>query len=331
MEARHTAVVGRLKAREAERLAEAAKRHDAEEAAGLETESTSAFLDDFNRRRSLLEADIDAYASVAADKRAAHDLASQVAELEQFVASAAYFLPSYDLRAASQAVATLKERLEAATLAQQPRKKFSFLKKPALAAPIDKPDAGLPTTTTTTAPTPTASASSGRTISGLRNQTVTFTSVDISNSEDVTLSDLQDCIVHLLCPLGALFIHRLANCTVVAGPVGGALHVEGIENSRIYVAARQARIHSATGSGFYLRVKSGPIIEHSSGLQFAPLLDLGYPEAQDHLAAQGLDPDGGQWADVQDFGWLRASASPNWRVLPEKDRQRQAVPLPARP
>jgi hypothetical protein len=33
-----------------------------------------------------------------------------------------------------------------------------------------------------------------------------------------------------------------------------------------------------------------------------------------------MGEDGGQWADVQDFGWLRSTASPNWTLLPEAER-----------
>lgn len=44
---------------------------------------------------------------------------------------------------------------------------------------------------------------------------------------DVTLSDLRDCTVFLLGPLAALFMHRLQRCQVFAGPVAGAIFMEG--------------------------------------------------------------------------------------------------------
>jgi hypothetical protein len=31
--------------------------------------------------------------------------------------------------------------------------------------------------------------------------------------------------------------------------------------------------------------------------------------------------DSGLWQQVDDFGWVKASASPHWKVLPEQDRQ----------
>ncbi len=79
------------------------------------------------------------------------------------------------------------------------------------------------------------------------------------------------------------------------------------------------RIHAARRSDFYLRVRSHPIIEHSSDLCFAPY-SPGYEGAAADLAAQGLELDSGLWQQVNDFGWLRATPSPHWQVLPEGQR-----------
>lgn len=85
------------------------------------------------------------------------------------------------------------------------------------------------------------------------------------------------------------------------------------------IAARQVRIHAAERSDFYLRVKSHPIIEHSSALRFAPY-ELAYPGAAEDLLEQGLGEESGMWERVNDFGWLRATPSPNWALLPEVER-----------
>jgi hypothetical protein len=339
-EAKAPAVVERMKAREAQRIADAAKRHQEMEDEGVGTESAAAFLDNFSRLQTALSADIDAYAAGGvAEPEKAHALATRATELEQTVASAAYFLPPYDLRNASLAVAAIKERLETATKTQQPRKKFSFSKKPAVATttpPNVVPAEGETAAATATTATAPAAPPNGRVITGLRGQTIKLTTSDFKDSEDVTISDLEDCTIHLQSPLGALFIHGLTRCTVIGGPVAGALHLENLIDSKIYAASRQVRIHSAQNCDFYLKVRSGPIIEFSSGLRFAPLSDiggaaaaaevLGYSEATKYLKLQGLDDDkdgvdSTEWSDVQDFGWLRASASPNWSVLPEEQRQ----------
>jgi hypothetical protein len=342
-EVKQPAVVERMKAREAQRVADAAKRHHDVKEAGLGTESAAAFLDNFSRLQAALSADIDSYAAggiAEADK--GHSLATRILELEQTVASAAYFLPPYDLRNASLAVVEIKDRLSTATKLQQPRKKFSFSKKPAgvatgihaegeVEAKIEKNARTDTNTTTTTSTAVAALPLSDRVISGLRGQVIKLTSSDFQESEDVTLTDLQDCTVHLqsVHPLGALFVHNLTRCTLVGGPVAGALHVENLMDCKIYAVSRQVRIHSAENCDFYLKVRSGPIIEFSTGLRFAPLgaaeALLDNPESADHFNIQGLedttDHTSTEWADVQDFGWLRASASPNWSILPKEQRQ----------
>lgn len=106
------------------------------------------------------------------------------------------------------------------------------------------------------------------------------------------------------------------------------------------------RIHSVSDSDVYLRVRSRPIIEHSAGLRFAPyaaeqLLGGGSApppepvaagqESQlaEQLEAAQLTEDSGLWASVDDFGWVKASASPHWCVLPEGERQAPPARLPA--
>jgi hypothetical protein len=84
-----------------------------------------------------------------------------------------------------------------------------------------------------------------------------------------------------------------------------------------------------TGCDLYLRAGSRPIIEACTGLRFAPLPDrdlsaLGLRAA---LEAAGLpDCASGLWRAVDDFGWVKAAASPNWGVLPEGERAAAAPP-----
>lgn len=128
------------------------------------------------------------------------------------------------------------------------------------------------------------------------------------------------------------------------------------------------RIHDAVSNDLYLRLRSHPIIEHSSGLRFAPfpieqLLEQQEPlqgsiqqqQCQEHLQpvvqeqqeqqcqqqqclqqqcqlllhAQ-LNIENDLWEHVHDFGWVKASQSPNWSVLPAAERQ-QAVLPPRKP
>lgn len=92
-----------------------------------------------------------------------------------------------------------------------------------------------------------------------------------------------------------------------------------VQGSSLYISARQVRIHTTKDTTFYLRVLSNPIIEHTSGVHVAPYVPT-YPGWREDFSAEGLEPDGGKWAEVHDFGWLRATKSPHWDILPENKR-----------
>jgi hypothetical protein len=113
----------------------------------------------------------------------------------------------------------------------------------------------------------------------------------------------------------------------------------------------KVRLHSMTGCDAYLRVRSRPIIEHCCALRFAPLTggDLAALGLAEAAAAAGLGAGGDAagssggaaassgaecgvecgelWRAVDDFGWVKATQSPNWAVLPEGER----APVPAPP
>lgn len=107
------------------------------------------------------------------------------------------------------------------------------------------------------------------------------------------------------------------------------------------------RIHSSSGTDLYLRVGSRPIIEHSERLRFAPmpspsvLAALEPPASSSAPVGGAASPSGsatageagsagsgdmggavcsGLWQQVEDFGWVKATHSPHWCVLPEAER-----------
>ncbi|KAL3524796.1 hypothetical protein ACH5RR_013168 [Cinchona calisaya] len=61
------------------------------------------------------------------------------------------------------------------------------------------------------------------------------------------------------------------------------------------------------------------IIEDSSGVRFA-LYCLRYNGIEKELEEANLSEETGNWANVDDFRWLRAVQSPNWSVFPEDER-----------
>ncbi|KAI1139387.1 TBCC-domain-containing protein [Hypoxylon sp. FL0543] len=133
-----------------------------------------------------------------------------------------------------------------------------------------------------------------------------------------SLTNLERCVVDMTAPSSAgtpfagLALKNIKQSLIIAGHVAGPVHITGLQNSIVVVAARQVRIHECKDVDVYLHCASHPIIEDCSGMRFAPL-----PE----LYASKLEIKGeNQWDQVDDFKWLKSEPSPNWTVLPEEKR-----------
>ena len=78
-------------------------------------------------------------------------------------------------------------------------------------------------------------------------------------------------------------------------PVKGSIYVTQCEGCTLYLGSRQLRMHTSTNVDFYVHTSSHPIIEHCTGLRFAP-----YPPLPPHLAAEhaDLDTTANMWSHV---------------------------------
>ncbi|KAL1654359.1 hypothetical protein SLS61_002959 [Didymella pomorum] len=136
-----------------------------------------------------------------------------------------------------------------------------------------------------------------------------------------TVMNLMNCTVDLSAPaatspFSALYLKNILSSTVITGRVAGATHITDVANTKLYVAARQFRMHGAKNVDVYLHCASRPIIEDCEGVRFAPL-----PEG---MISEELRTVQNQWDQIDDFKWLKAEQSPNWSILPEGER---AVPV----
>ncbi|KAI4859065.1 TBCC-domain-containing protein [Hypoxylon rubiginosum] len=133
-----------------------------------------------------------------------------------------------------------------------------------------------------------------------------------------SLTNLERCVVDMTvptstgAPFAGLVLKNIKESLIVAGHVAGPVHMTGLENSTVVVAARQVRIHECRNVDVYLHCASHPIIEDCSGMRFAPLPEL--------YASKSEAGDKNQWDQVDDFKWLKSEPSPNWSTLPEEQR-----------
>ncbi|KAI9192399.1 hypothetical protein LWI28_022301 [Acer negundo] len=81
--------------------------------------------------------------------------------------------------------------------------------------------------------------------------------------------------------------------------------MEELEDCVFVLASHHVWIHFAKRSDFYLRLMSIPIMEDSDGVRFANYC-FKYKRIEEDLAVAVLDEETGNWANMDDFKWLRA-------------------------
>uniref|UniRef100_A0A7C8YZQ0 C-CAP/cofactor C-like domain-containing protein n=1 Tax=Opuntia streptacantha TaxID=393608 RepID=A0A7C8YZQ0_OPUST len=284
-------------------------------------ESTDSFLAQFSELKRSITSELTQIEQTPESftKSDLDNVSARVSELEKLVAENSYHLPSYEVRASLKTIADLKEFLEKVALKLVPRKKFSFkskASKPSLpVAAVKKADNEKPDSV------PNETKSFVLDTPGFRDreEEVLVENLKGKDMGEFSLSDLVACDVKLMGRSRAIFIHRLRNCKVYAGPSLGSVLIDDVENCVFVLASHQIRIHNARGCDFYLRVRSRPIIEDSNSVRFAPYC-LHYDGIEDDLRESSLDEETGNWQNVDDFKWLRAVQSPNWSILPENER-----------
>ncbi|KAF3948797.1 hypothetical protein CMV_025249 [Castanea mollissima] len=325
---KHISMIERLSNRHQTRLDNSLARQSESDSSSTTTTTTStaSFLSRFSDSKRSIDSQLAQSRLTDPAQLRSHldSISASISDLEKLVAESSYFLPSYEVRSSLKTISDLKQTLENLNSELIPKKKFSFKNK---ASKQDR-DRSV-SDSKQTAPENADSFSvpleklsfQVRDSPGLRNKNGETLVKNFKGSEvgEFTVSDLDSCEVRLIGSVRALFVHRLKNCRVYAGPVTGSILIEGAEDCVFVMASHQIRIHNAKGTDFYLRVRSRPIIEDSTGVRFAPYC-LSYEGIEEDLRDASLDEETGNWGNVDDFKWLRAVQSPNWAVLPENER-----------
>ncbi|KAL2263254.1 hypothetical protein VTK26DRAFT_7601 [Humicola hyalothermophila] len=112
-------------------------------------------------------------------------------------------------------------------------------------------------------------------------------------------------------PFASLMLQDIESSVIVAGHVDGPVHVTGVRDSVVVVAARQVRVHECEGTTFYLHCASRPIIEDCKGVRFA--------RAPGCYLSDKQKTEANMFDQVDDFKWLKATPSPNWSLLPDEE------------
>ncbi|XP_057770199.1 tubulin-folding cofactor C-like [Salvia miltiorrhiza] len=294
--------------------------------------STKSFLSQFSQSKLSIEAQISRIQTQPdlPKKTDLEAISLEISALEKLVAENSYLLPPYEVRNSLSAITYLRQTLDDASAAVAPKKKFAFKnkssKKSAAPAPDQKNEVvSEPESSKINAGFGEVGFRDLSAAPGFRNKDKEVLVKEFKRGEldarngEFTLSNLRDCEVRLKGCLRAVFVDNVVKCKVYVGVVMGSVLIEGAEGCLFVLASHQIRIHKAKNCDLYLRVRSRPIIEDSNGVRFAPYC-LSYRGMEEDLAEANLDEETGNWANVDDFRWLRALQSPNWSVLPEDER-----------
>ncbi|KAI2631135.1 tubulin binding cofactor C-domain-containing protein [Xylaria nigripes] len=322
------------------------------------------FFRHFQSEVSLIQDEISGLETMAGERQAGIDkVLAGISRLSKEVMDATDFIPSYDQRTYSQAIKGLTEKLNETTGKLGPKSRFQFKsrnKSGAAAQSQQVPDLRIhrpwandggqgskdsePPRDDGEAQAaagkdynkelsnlgsargvrkPSFSTAKNIAISGHTGLHIVLPSTASKATASGSLTNLNRCVVDMTiptsggAPLAGLALKNVTHSLIIAGHVAGPAHITGIEDSIIIVAARQVRMHDCKNVHMYLHCTSHPIIEDCSMVAFAPLPNF--------YSNESTRTESNQWKEVDDFKWLKDTASPNWSILEEEDRIRDDV------
>eukprot|EP00743_Colponemidia_sp_Colp-15_P006579 GILK01007089.1.p1 GENE.GILK01007089.1~~GILK01007089.1.p1 ORF type:complete len:385 (-),score=61.92 GILK01007089.1:53-1150(-) len=338
MEEKHAVLSARMQANQDARRAQRDNRKKEAEELKDPKESALEFYSVFSLDKQRIADRISRLQSCPPDGINAEleAVSEQVKQLQQSLAAATFFLPSYDVRQSQEAISKLEADIQSVQASLVPKKKFAFSRKQKPAADVAPADQASNTPDTATAPSvpvpvpadaPAAAVPSASIPSAASQQEGDITIQNLKGEvvrksgaiPNVFIQNLEDCVVYLCGNMMAVRIDKLRRCKIFAGPVAGSIHLDDAQDCQFHLASRQIRIHTSQRCDYFLHVRSTPIIEHSTGLRFAPY-DFSYPNIEQDMTTAELDSSINCWADVKDFNWLRQQQSPNWSIIPEEER-----------
>ncbi|KAK2778118.1 hypothetical protein FQN52_002878 [Onygenales sp. PD_12] len=134
----------------------------------------------------------------------------------------------------------------------------------------------------------------------------------------LSMTSLRHCVVDMSIPttnsrpFAGLSIKGVTESLLVCGQVNGPAHITEVKQSVIVVTCHQFRMHDCVDVDVYLSCSSKPIIEDCSNIRFGKIPDA---FAQDPSCRNRTN----LWDQVEDFKWIKAEQSPNWKLMDESD------------
>lgn len=249
-----------------------------------------------------------------------------IQELQRYMSTSTLFLTDYKIKMCQNVINELHVKCEEQKQKLIPKKRFGFKsKKQAPAAPL--PSHQLPSSSSAGVvvvdEVPRVRASKKEfewTLSNRSNEWIRLILPAQVNDQDLTFSQLENCIVEIQGHAGSLQMSHVKNCIVLTGPVARSVFADHCTDCHFAFSCQQLRLHSSTQCDIYLHVTCRGIVEDCKEIRFAPY-NYAYPALEEDFAKTSLDRAVNQWQDIADFNWLSPDVhSPHWREMADKDQ-----------
>lgn len=265
-----------------------------------------------------------------ADAGSVHSIAGEIQALNKRLTEATGRLPSYDQRQNELQLKALEKSLEELRSSTTGKTKFAFKRKVKISPSASAGTATPPAPVNAPAiPTSTISSTS-RTISDHSNCYLSRSCLSgPSSSTEVSIIRISSSILNLLTTtneltlsantvsLSALHIRDIQNSILILGTVDGSIMLHNLTNCVVVARCHQFRMHNSTAVDAYLDITSNPIIESCDQVRFGIYpSELKITTDQQPLVTKNHT----EFPFLpQDFSHIRATPSPNWRVLEEDE------------
>ena len=148
-----------------------------------------------------------------------------------------------------------------------------------------------------------------------------FDQMGLEDGQSCVISDVKCSVVNLT-PLPGTDTVKVPSLTVasmscsllLAPDIKGPAHMTGLSGSTVVLSCQQFRMHNSHDMDVYLHCSSRPIVEDCSNIRFGSLPDLFAANSETMNTRKNM------FDQVDDFKWLRAEPSPNWRLMKEHER-----------
>ncbi|CAH2001804.1 unnamed protein product [Acanthoscelides obtectus] len=257
-----------LTKRELERQLNIQKRKDDKELLSASNEKLEIFEAIFAEKKSYIESLIKNSRNLSKNELPDHfnTISKEILTLQKYVAASNIFLRHYDLQRCQNTLQELTNKAKYLENELLPKKKFSFKnrmkekdvkkeKEDEVDSAVFKPHV------------PAIFNSCG--FFNRSDETLNMLPSEIFR-KDVSLENLENCIVILKGTASTLHLNHLKNCKVFTGPVSTSIFAEHCLNCTLVIACQQLRLHSSENVQIYLHVTSRAIMEDCKDIAVAP-------------------------------------------------------------